>query len=336
MHTRAPLKPIEPGDLRWQEVLSGAVRDLEELLALVELKRDAVPAAADPGDFPLLVPRGYIARIRKGDPRDPLLLQVLPRKQEQAVVPGFGSDPVRETRLADGGLIRKYPGRALVVTTAACPVHCRYCFRREFPYAEQIAARDEWSRALCGIESDRSIREVILSGGDPLSMSNRRLGRLLDSIAAIDHVRTVRIHTRFPIMIPERIDSPLVALLEASRCNIVVVIHANHANEIDSFVESSLTRLGRSTAALLNQSVLLRSINDDVGILAALSERLIGCGVLPYYLHLLDPVAGAAHFDVAADEARRLVEALRARLPGYLVPRLVREVPGELSKTPIH
>jgi len=315
----------------WQAALQDAVRDPGELARLVGLTPAALGPAAATG-FPLLVPRGFIARMRKGDPHDPLLRQVWPHGDELAAAPGFTADPVREQGLAANGLIRKYRGRVLLIASGACPLHCRYCFRREFPYSAQLAARGDWEPALSELRKIDDAREAILSGGDPLSLSNRRLAELLARLTDLGF-ETVRIHTRFPIAIPERVDAGLLELLGATRLRTVVVVHTNHANELDDDVARALERLRAPLTALLNQSVLLRGINDATDTLATLSERLFDCGVLPYYLHLLDPVSGAAHFDVAETVGRRLIEELRARLPGYLVPRLVRETPGELSKT---
>jgi EF-P beta-lysylation protein EpmB len=270
--------------------------------------------------------------MRKGDPDDPLLRQIWPLEAELATNAGFTQDPVREQGLATEGFIRKYPGRALLIASGACPVHCRYCFRREFPYQTQLAARGDWAEAVEQLRGTPDVREVILSGGDPLSLSNRRLCELFAKLADTG-VATVRIHTRFPIVVPERIDTGLLRILHNTRLRTVVVVHSNHANELDAGVEAALLALREPLGALLNQSVLLRGVNDAVATLATLSERLFSCGTLPYYLHLLDPVAGAAHFDVDEQTGKQLVAALRARLPGYLVPRLVRETPGELSKT---
>jgi len=311
--------------------VQNAVRDLAELARLLELPLEALDALA-PADFPLLVPRGFVARMAKRDPRDPLLLQVLPRAAEANAVPGYTADPVREQQLAADGVIEKYPGRALLVASGACPLHCRYCFRRAFPYREQLAARGGWEAALDGLKKRPGVREAILSGGDPLSLTNRKLGELVAKLEATS-IETLRIHTRFPVAVPERVDDGLLRLLASTRLNTVVVIHCNHANELDDGVAAALRALKPRVGALLNQSVLLRGVNDDVDALAALSERLFACGVLPYYLHLLDPVVGAAHFDVHATSGRDLVAKLRLRLPGYLVPRLVKETPGELSKT---
>jgi EF-P beta-lysylation protein EpmB len=317
----------------WQAALQGAVRDPAELLRLLDLPPHALGAPADVA-FPLLVPRSFVARMRKGDPHDPLLTQVWPHAAESTPVEGFSADPVREQGLAAEGVIQKYPGRVLLIASGACPLHCRYCFRRDFPYQSQLAARGDWAAALAALRAVPDAREAILSGGDPLSLSNRRLGELIARLADTE-LETVRIHTRFPIAVPERVDEGLLRVLRATRLQTVLVVHANHANELDASVERSLAALRPALTALLNQSVLLRGVNDDADALARLSERLFACGVLPYYLHLLDRVAGAAHFDVDETTAKRLVAALRARLPGYLVPRLVRETAGELSKTPI-
>jgi EF-P beta-lysylation protein EpmB len=334
----SPHAAPEPGPEKlplpsWQAVLQNAVRDPAELARLLDLPR-AVLGAPATGEFPLLVPRGFVARMRKGDPHDPLLRQVWPHAAELTQVDGFSADPVREQGLAAQGVIQKYPGRVLLIASGACPLHCRYCFRRDFPYQAQLAARGDWTAALAELRHLPDVREAILSGGDPLSLSNRRFGELIAKLADTA-LTTVRIHTRFPIAIPERIDEGLLRVLRSTRLRTVLVVHANHANELDADVERALKALRPVLTALLNQSVLLRGVNDEADTLATLCERLFACGVLPYYLHLLDRVAGAAHFDVDESAGKRLVAELRSRLPGYLVPRLVRETAGELSKTPI-
>ncbi len=319
----------------WQRALRDAVRDPAELAALLELPLEALGTAPAAGrDFPLLVPRGFVARMRKRDARDPLLLQVLPRAPELLETPGFDADPVREQGLAQAGIVEKYSGRALLVAAGSCPVHCRYCFRRDFPYSAQLAARDDFAPALAHLAQRPDLAEVILSGGDPLMIGNGRLERLFAGLGRLASVERVRLHTRFPVVLPERIDAGFVQLLAAAPFKTVVVVHANHANELDAEVARALGALRHAGATVLNQSVLLAGINDDADALAALSERLFACGALPYYLHLLDRVTGAAHFEVPEDRARRLHGQLLARLPGYLVPRLVREIPGRPSKTP--
>ena len=318
----------------WQRALREAIRRPAELLDFLGLDTGSVAGfepAAD--EFPLLVPRGFAARMRKGDPRDPLLLQVLPQSPERLEVPGFGPDPLRETALARHGVLKKYAGRVLLVATEACPVHCRYCFRRHFPYSEQRAGADRWRSALAGLQTSGPVTEVILSGGDPLSLSNRRLAEWIAGIEALESVEILRVHTRFPVVLPERVDGPLLELLSQTRLKTVVVVHCNHANEIDAAVRCALRDLRAAGAQLLNQSVLLSGVNDTVDRLEALSRVLFDAGVLPYYLHLLDPIAGAAHFDVEESRARQLFAGLQCRLPGYLLPRLVREIPGQSSKT---
>src|SRR3954452_6018294 len=238
----------------WVAAVRDAVRDVAELERLLELPPGALDSP--PADFPLLVPRGFVARMRKRDARDPLLLQVLPRSLEAEAVPGFTADPVREQGLADGGVIEKYPGRALLIASAACPIHCRYCFRRAFPYAEQLAARGGWDAAVDALRARPDLREAILSGGDPLSLTNRRLGELMAKVETTS-VRTLRIHTRFPVVVPERIDAGLLDLLRSTRLDTVVVVHCNHANELDEEVGRALRALGSRVGSLLNQSVLL-------------------------------------------------------------------------------
>ena len=294
-------EPIQESD--WRDELRGASLDAAELLAALGL-----PATlATPVDgFPLRVPAGFVARMRHGDPDDPLLRQVLPIAVEHDVVPGFGDDPCGDLdAVAAPGLLQKYRGRALLVATGACAIHCRYCFRRAFPYAEQAAADPEQLRDALAALPD--VEELILSGGDPLTLSDRRLGALIAAADSVPQLRRLRLHTRVPVALPARV---------------------NDANELDDSVAAALTRLRTHGATLLNQAVLLRGVNDSVETLASLSTRLFATGVLPYYLHMLDRAAGTAHFEVPPEAARELHQALAARLPGYLVPRLVREVPG--------
>ena len=312
------------------------IATVQELLEIVQVDENRIDAIQPTrGEFPLQVPQSYAARMRKGDPADPLLLQVLPLHAERMDIPGFKPDPLLETGLATQGVLKKYRGRALLVTTPACPVHCRYCFRRHFPYADQVAAKERWGPALRALRGMTDVTEVILSGGDPLSLTNRRLGQLLHLIEGLEHIDTVRFHTRFPIMLPERVDHGLLGLLSTSLLHTVMVVHCNHANEIDRSVRAALEAVARTGTVLLNQSVLLKGINDNADRLVSLSRALFSCGVLPYYLHLLDPVSGAAHFDVPASRGTELIQELRRRLPGYLVPRLVREEPGQPGKTAI-
>jgi L-lysine 2,3-aminomutase len=306
-----------------------------ELLAFLELSED-LPALDYQRlrDFPLRVPACFVARMHKGDPQDPLFLQVWPATAEGLDTPGFTSDAVGDLpRLKSGGLIHKYHGRALVIATGACAVNCRYCFRRHFPYGDSLASRGNWHETLAQVAADSSIEEVILSGGDPLSLSDDKLSAFVTELERIPHVRRLRLHTRTAVVLPERVDEALLGWLGRTRLQKVVVLHVNHANEIDAAVETAVTRLRGAGATPLNQSVLLRGVNDSSAALAALSERLFACGVLPYYLHLLDRVQGAGHFEVNENKAVKLMGELAARLPGYLVPRLAREEPGAPAKT---
>jgi len=322
---------------RWQQLWRDAVRDPRELLRLLDLPELAATLSdAAATQFPLRVPRGFVARMRRGDPHDPLLRQVLPIVDEERVVAGFALDAVGDSAARSAiGVIHKYANRALLIATGSCAVHCRYCFRRHFPYAEETAAAANWASALDYLRGDTSIEEVLLSGGDPLSLATPKLAEFSDALARIKHVRRLRIHTRLPVVLPERVDTELLEWLRRLPQQLVIVIHANHANELDASVDAALARLGAAGATLLNQSVLLRGVNDDAAALVALSERLFEAGVLPYYLHQLDRVAGTAHFEIPDAQARELHASLLARLPGYLVPRLVREVRGEPSKTPL-
>jgi EF-P beta-lysylation protein EpmB len=322
---------------RWQQALAEAIHDPVELLNLLELPQDSLSLSRDAArQFPLRVPRGYVARMRKGDPSDPLLRQILPLHAEELDVAGFHRDPVGDLdAMAVPGVLHKYHGRVLLITTGACGIHCRYCFRRHFPYGDANPAPGSWRQALDYIAADPTITEVILSGGDPLALPDPRLAELVQQLGAIPHIKRLRIHSRLPIVLPERIDSALLAWLDSSRLQKVMVVHANHPNEIGDDTVRAVRDLQDCGTTVFNQAVLLRDINDSADILATLSETLFAAGVLPYYLHLLDKVQGAAHFDVPAGHAANLIDILQKRLPGYLVPRLVRETAGAPAKTPV-
>jgi EF-P beta-lysylation protein EpmB len=329
------LPPLPAPD--WRHQWRDAVRDPRELLALLGL--DALAARisdAAAAQFPLRVPRAFVARMRHGDAGDPLLRQVLPLDDEDRIVPGFGLDAVGDgaARTAHG-VLQKYRGRALLVATGSCAVHCRYCFRRHFDYAADTAASNGWAQAIARIAADPTIDEVLLSGGDPLALATPKLAELTTALAVIPHLKRLRIHTRLPVVLPDRVDESLLAWLRSLPWPVTVVVHANHANEFDDAVDAALARLRAAGATLLNQAVLLRGVNDDVDALAALSERGHRAGVLPYYLHQLDRVQGTAHFEVDDARAIALHRALAARLSGYLVPRLVRELPGDPGKRPL-
>jgi EF-P beta-lysylation protein EpmB len=336
----APLQAVPAP--RWQQLWREAVRDPRELLDLLGLDPAELTLSDEAAaQFPLRVPRGFIARMRRGDPDDPLLRQVLPLDAEMTPMAGFGLDAVGDSAAKAGnGVIRKYRGRALLVATGSCAVNCRYCFRRHFPYADETAAAAGWREAIELIRADDSIDEVILSGGDPWSLATAKLAELTDALATVPHLRRLRVHTRLPVVLPERVDAELLEWVARLPWPLTVVLHANHANEFDASVDAALARLRQAGAnlsgfALLNQAVLLRGVNDNVDALADLSERGYRAGVLPYYLHQLDRVQGAAHFEVPDEQARALHRALAARLSGYLVPRLVREVAGDPGKRPL-
>lgn len=325
----------QPRQPRWQEQMTSTVTSPAKLVSALGLPVAlTVPATQAGASFPLRVPESFLHRMRPGDPQDPLLRQVLPVQEELAPpAQGYGPDPLGEAAAVRApGLLHKYHGRALLVTTGACAIHCRYCFRREFPYAGQQGEGPRFRAALEEIARDQSLEEVILSGGDPLSLSNARLAALTASLGALAHVRRLRVHTRTPIVLPARVDEGLLAWLRGVTRPMTVVLHANHPQEIDAEAAAACTRLRGTGVTLLNQSVLLKGVNDDVAVLAALSQRLFEVGVLPYYLHVLDRVRGAQHFAVSERRARRIAGELAARLPGYLVPRLARELAGAPAK----
>lgn len=335
-----------PGPFAWRSSVKNAIRSSVQLREMLQLPTEKLQAGepdlssvadsvpeSDYG-FPVFAPREFVARIEKGNPSDPLLLQILPRSEESVDTPGFGQDPVGDgSATLTPGLIQKYHGRALLITNGVCAVHCRYCFRRHFPYGDSRIGPETLQPALDQLRADSSVEEVILSGGDPLMMADDKFQQLVDQISAIDHIRRSRIHTRLPVMIPSRVNEPLVTCLKKTRLTPVVVLHVNHSAELRCpEVVAAIDRLVNAGVPLLNQSVLLREINDDLESLADLSRDLVNLRVMPYYLHLLDKVAGAAHFEVSQQRGEQLIRELRQILPGYAVPRLSREVAGELSK----
>jgi len=322
-------------DAPWQHAMRDAVTDVDELFELLDLPTSYRPAAhASARLFGLRVPRGLVARMRPGDINDPLLRQVLPLAPEGESAPGFVIDAVGDTASASGdGLLHKYNGRALLITTGACAVHCRYCFRRHFDYGGQHAGGSHTRAALARIAADSSITEVILSGGDPLSLSSARLAELGRALDAIAHVARIRIHTRTAIVLPERVNAALVDWVAQRRAAVVVVVHANHAHEISPPVSQAMAALKHAGATLLNQAVLLVGVNDSVRAQTELSTALFAAGVMPYYLHMLDRVRGTHHFELDEHQAVALMQAVAAELPGYLVPRLAREEPGRRAKS---
>jgi EF-P beta-lysylation protein EpmB len=321
----------------WQTLLAQAITDPQQLLRELDLPLQLLPAARQASaGFRLRVPHGFVRRMRRGDPDDPLLRQVLPVGEELRVDGGYSLDPLHEQQsMPAPGVLHKYHGRVLLTLTGACAVHCRYCFRRHYPYSEANAARENAQAAIDYLQQHPDVEEIILSGGDPLSLSDNRLRTLVEGLGTIPNLKRLRIHSRLPVMLPERVDRLLLNWISTPRFGVVLVIHCNHANEIDTPVHEAMDKLRAAGVTLLNQSVLLRGVNDRLDTLLELSERLFEAGVLPYYLHQLDPVQGASHFAVTERTGRQLVEAMRQRLPGYLVPRLVREDPGRPSKTPL-
>lgn len=320
----------------WQDQLRDAFRKPSELAAFLELPLDRLPQPPESDTFPLLVPRGFASRMRKGDPLDPLLRQVWPDAAESVATPDERPDPVGDllSRKAPG-LLQKYASRALVVTTGACAVHCRYCFRQNFPYDESATSPSRWAAQLDAFRADASLREAVLSGGDPLVLPDSFLASRVADLESVAHLSTLRIHSRLPVVLPSRITPDLCRILSTSRLRVVVVVHANHPSEIDSSVAAAISKLRETGAVVLNQSVLLAGVNDSADTLEKLSLALWDAGAMPYYLHALDRVEGSSRFHVADADGIRLIQELRRRLPGYLVPRFVREIEGEPSKTPV-
>ncbi len=320
----------------WQQALAEAFTSVEALCDYLHIPIDSVALLPDFKAFPLRVPRGFADCMRPGDPNDPLLRQVLPTPNELIDYPGYSHDPVGDLgAVAEAGIIHKYHGRVLLISTGACAVHCRYCFRRNFPYAELQLSTQKVQQALSYIISHPEISEVILSGGDPLLLNDDKLGQLLEKLGEIEHVKRIRIHSRVPIVLPMRVTQQLLNALSSLSQQIVLVFHANHANELSPAVGAVCSDLRRHGITLLNQSVLLKGINDAGTTLCALSEKLFELGILPYYLHVLDHASGTGHFEVSETAARQLIEDMRSHLPGYLVPKLVKERAGAAYKIPI-
>ncbi len=321
----------------WQIELANTIKDPIELLAKLGLsgELEAISPNLIAG-FPLRVPQSYFEKMRYGDKNDPLLRQVFPLIDESIEQQGFVHDPVGDhIAITSPGILQKYNGRALLLTTGACAIHCRYCFRRHFPYGDSNPLASQWQTTIASLHADTSVNEIIFSGGDPLSLTDAKLAPLVEQLDTIPHLKRLRIHTRLPIVIPNRVDDALLSWINKTRLQVIIVIHANHANEIGDDVATALAQLQTVGCQLLNQAVLLKGVNDSVECLVELSERLSEVNVMPYYLHLLDRVAGASHFDVSEHKGTELIAQIRAILPGYLVPRLVREQQGEVSKTVI-
>ena len=319
----------------WQLEYKTSFTNIEQLCQKLELKIEQLPFSIKAHkQFQLRAPQSYVARMQKSNPQDPLLLQILPTSDEDKNEYGYLKDPVGDLQnIKAPGLLQKYKGRALLLATSRCAINCRYCFRRHFPYSSQNPRHDSWTQALQELQQDQSITEVILSGGDPLVLDDLELAKLVKNLEAITHIKKLRIHTRLPVVIPNRINDELLAWINHSRLKVIMVLHINHAQEINNELYKKLNKLNNINCTLLNQSVLLRNINDRASSLIELSEALFNTGVLPYYLHLLDKVEGAAHFDVTEETARTLMQEVSQQLPGYLVPKLVKEISGEQAKT---
>ena len=331
-----PPQSVVTGKLEWQRILAAAWRDPVAFCRHLKLPESVAAAAENHGaSFKFFCPAPFADRIQSGNPRDPLLLQVLPTELEaDEHQPQAETDPLREQEyLLAPGLLKKYQGRALLVASGVCAINCRYCFRRNFPYHTTPRSLDQWQPALEQLANDPGIEEVIVSGGDPLAMRDELLLPLLNQLDQMEHVQRIRIHSRLPIMIPQRITAELTDGLRNLRSRPILVLHCNHAQELDAEVAAAIERLGNARCLLLNQSVLLSGINDDLPTLIELSQRLVEFGVLPYYLHQLDPVRGGAHFGVPPERGRELVQQMRAQISGFLVPRFVVELPGEPHKT---
>ena len=315
----------------WQHEWQQSVQSVAELLEKCELSRAQCPDALEAADFPVRVPQSYLKRIRKRDPHDPLLRQVLPLNAEKEIVSDYYDDPVDDqSAVIHKGILQKYQKRVLLLVTGACAIHCRYCFRKNFSYQEH-ALNHQFEPAINHIQADTSIEEVILSGGDPLSLNNHHLLGLCQKLENIPHIRRLRIHTRLPISLPARLDQELVSWINSRIIPYVIVFHINHPAEINREVSTAIQQLKHPT--LMNQAVLLKGVNDHADTLIELSHACFETGVLPYYLHMLDKVQGTAHFAVDVETAKQLIKTMQASLPGYLVPKLVQETPGEPSKT---
>ncbi|MDD1620765.1 MAG: EF-P beta-lysylation protein EpmB [Methylococcaceae bacterium] len=321
---------------RWQQELAEAFSDVETLCRHLQIDPESLPLLPNFKSFPLRVPRGFVDCMEPGNPDDPLLKQVLPLREELRHYPGYKHDPVGDLNaVATPGVIHKYRGRVLLVATGACAVHCRYCFRRNFPYGELQLSIQKLQQAFAYIESRPEISEVILSGGDPLLVNDDKLGHLLARLGGIAHLKRIRVHSRVPVVLPSRITPLLMDKLLETGKPIVLVLHANHPKELSAEVGSICAQLRQHGITLLNQSVLLKGINDDGETLCRLSEQLFAHGVLPYYLHLLDHASGTGHFAVDEARAKQIVQHMHCNLPGYLVPKLVEEQAGAAHKLPV-
>jgi EF-P beta-lysylation protein EpmB len=321
----------------WQKDLGNVITEPEQLLSLLDISpTDYIQHFKARSLFPVRVPLSFINRMKKGDINDPLLKQVMPLSKEFVITDGYSADPLLEHDTVAEGLLHKYKHRVLMIVKAGCAINCRYCFRRHFPYQDNSPNKKRWQSALDYIAAHDEIGEVIFSGGDPLMASDDHLAWLIQQIEQISHVTRLRIHSRLPVVIPNRVTTRLVELLKSTRLKATMVLHINHPNEINTELVEALEPLREARIPLFNQSVLLRGVNDDAEVLSHLSETLFDAGIQPYYLHLFDAVQGAAHFDVEEEDAVIIVNKMLATLPGFLMPKLVREIAGQANKTPIN
>jgi EF-P beta-lysylation protein EpmB len=320
----------------WQKEIAMSFSDPVLLLKYLELPlenfTDDIKARQL---FPMRVPRPFAARMQTGTPFDPLFMQVFTSRKEFEPAQGFSTDPLQEQDNKQSGILHKYQNRLLLLVRGGCAVNCRYCFRRHFPYSDNHLNKQQWQQALNYIIANPQIDEVIYSGGDPLMAKDDFLAWLTTQIEAIPHIKRLRIHTRLPVVIPSRITTELITWFTQTRLKPVMVLHVNHANEIDAGLAKSMQKLRQAGVTLLNQAVLLKGINDTADQQIALNEGLFEIGVMPYYLHVLDKVQGAEHFDSPDAKAKEIMRDLIKRQPGYLVPKLVREISGQPGKTPL-
>jgi len=318
----------------WQQQLAGAFSNIEDLCRYLSLSYKDLPVSvAATKNFPLRVPLSFADCMEKGNPDDPLLRQVLPINDELTNYPGFNNDPVGDlASAAITGVLHKYHGRVLLINTGSCAINCRYCFRRNFPYADLQLSKQAETEAIRYIQDHLDISEVILSGGDPLLLSDERLSKLLQQLNTIEHIKRIRIHSRLPIVLPARINLEFINTLKLCTKTMILVVHCNHANEISTEVSSAFLQLKANGISVFNQSVLLQGVNDNAAVLCDLSEKLFSHGVIPYYLHLLDKATGTGHFEITESTAIALIAEMQVLLPGYLVPKLVKEMAGGTSK----
>ncbi|MDN3608392.1 EF-P beta-lysylation protein EpmB [Vibrio ostreicida] len=320
----------------WLQQLANGISDPAKLLEQLEI--DPLPLQKGFSArklFAQRVPQSFVDRMERGNPSDPLLRQVLPLLEEFESHPDYSPDPLNEQDNKVPGLLHKYRNRALLIVKGGCAINCRYCFRRHFPYNDNKGTKSVWQQSLDYIEQHSELNEVILSGGDPLMAKDGELSWLIEGISAIGHIKRLRIHSRLPVVIPARITPELTQLLASTRLQVIFVTHINHANEIHQELRDQLRVLKQAGVTLLNQGVMLKGVNDNIDAQVTLSETLFDAGVLPYYMHVLDKVQGAAHFLVPDQQAKAIMAGVIERVSGYLVPKLTREIGGRNSKTPL-